>query len=87
MTNKEVKTPKYWEEEIFRPLVKAETAFGNSVMIPKQFMSGWQNALLTYRDMQRLGKNPLDGLEVLKEVNPMYYDLVRVFYEVYETEK
>ena len=84
MNKKTVKTPKYWEGERYQPLIEVETVHGNKVMIPKLFIDGWQTAKLTKQEADRLGLDPLCGLEVYEEANPLYYDLERVFYEVYE---
>ena len=35
-------------------------------------------------EAERLGLGVLDGLEVDEEIAPMYYDLKRVFFEIYE---
>ena len=39
--SKEVKTPEYWKDEFFQPLVKAKTINGNEVMIPKRLTGAW----------------------------------------------
>ena len=81
-----VKTPKYWKNERFQPLIEVETAYGNRVMIPKRYINGWQTAKMAKKESERLGLNVLAGLEIHKETNELYYDLERVFYEIYEEE-
>ena len=81
-----VKTPMYWESEPFQPLIEVETAYGNKVKIPKMYTNGWQTAKMAKAESERLGLDILDGLEIHKETNPLYYDLERVFYELYEDE-
>ena len=79
-----VKTPKYWESELFQPLIEVETAYGNKVEIPKMYFNGWQTAKMEKAEAERLGLDILDGLERDKEVDSLYYDLERVFLEIYE---
>ena len=79
-----VKTPKYWESELFQPLIEVETAYGNKVKIPKMYTNGWQTAKMAKAESERLGLDILDGLERDKEVDSLYYDLERVFLEIYE---
>ena len=81
---KTIKTPKYWEGKIFQPLTEVETAYGNKVKIPKLYINGWQTAKMAKEELERLGLDVLDGLERHKETNSLYYDLERVFYEIYE---
>lgn len=38
---KEVKTPAYWKEDQFQPLVEAETLYGNKVKIPSRSKESW----------------------------------------------
>ena len=84
MSNKTVSYPKYWEDELFQPLIEVETAYGNKVKIPKRYINGWQTAKMEKAEAERLGLGVLDGLEVDEEIAPMYYDLKRVFFEIYE---
>ena len=37
-----VQTPSYWAEERYQPLIEVETAYGNKVKIPKDFVSCWE---------------------------------------------
>ncbi len=84
--NVKIKTPKYWQMERFQPLTEVETAYGHKVMIPSRFINGWQTAKMVRDDMVRRGLDPLDGLEIHAETDSIYYDLERVFYEIYEEE-
>ena len=81
-----VKTPKYWNDEDLQPLVEATTSKGNKVMIPKKFINGWETARLRDEDAKKRGLDPLDGLENIKEMQPMSYDLEKVYFEIYEDE-
>ena len=85
MAIKEVKTPRRWiNQEIFGELIEVKTAYGNKVKIPKKYINGWQTARRTRDAMVKRGLDPLDGLETHREPNRLYYDLVRVFFEIYE---
>ena len=82
-----VRTPKCWEnKEVFGELTEVKTAYGNTVKIPKIYLNGWETENLTKEAMEKRGLDPLDGLETLKDGHPMSYDLVRVFYEIYQDE-
>ena len=37
-----IKTPSYWQEEKYQPLVEAETAYGNKVEIPQNLQDVWE---------------------------------------------
>ena len=88
MEQKKVKTPKYWgNKELFGELTEVETVNGNKVMIPKRFIHGWETAVLTYEHMTKRGLDPLDGIENDLETNSLYYDLERVFFEIYEEDE
>ena len=84
--SKTIKTPEYWTDEIFQPLTEVETAYGNKVKIPKMYINGWEIAKKVKVESERLGLDVLHGLEIHEETNPLYYDLERVFYEIYEEE-
>lgn len=88
-----VKTPEYWKKKIYQPLIEVETAYGNKVMIPKQFSGGWKMAKLQMEFIKKQEQDPLDILKVGqdsnpdKEINPLYFDLEQVFYEIFEKEQ
>ena len=84
--SKEIKTPEYWKEERFQPLVEAKTINGNKVMIPKIMMTSWKS-------WEHLGKEWLQIPEVKEKLergcqNPeserrkIGYDLGRLFFEI-----
>ena len=79
-----VKTPKYWEKERYGKHVEVETAYGNKVKIPARFLNGWETAKQLKEYCDRHGQDPLAGLEILEETQPLSYDLERVFYEIYQ---
>ena len=84
--SKEVKTPEYWNEERFQPLVETETMYGTKVMVPENLMPAW-------RFHQRNGKSMLKDFSI-QELAPDTWnrepsqrdiitrDLRKVFYEV-----
>ena len=37
-----VKTPSYWNEEKYQPLVETTTLYGNKVKVPKRFLDTWE---------------------------------------------
>ncbi len=85
MKDKVIKTPEYWKnKEVYGELTEVETAYGHKVMIPKKFIGGWNTAQLREKVMAKSGQDPLDGLENTKDINPLYYDLERVYFEIYE---
>ena len=47
--SKIIKTPEYWKEERFQPLVEAETINGHKVMIPECLMSAWEDYQTRYK--------------------------------------
>ena len=88
MEQKTVKTPKYWEhKEVFGELTEATTVNGNKVMIPKRFINGWEMTRLMDEEAKKMGVDPLDGIENDLETNSLYYDLERVFFEIYEEDE
>lgn len=80
-----VKTPKRWEK---LELIEETTAYGNKVMIPKGMQRGWMHELRRKKDMEERGVNIqkvlADGLPNLKKVRQTAYELVSVFWEIYE---
>ena len=84
MTNKEIKTPKHWEGERYQPLVEAETVHGNKVMIPKRFMPYWKTANYVYELTKAQGGDHLDSLKQMKDMDPCFVTIVKVYFEVYE---
>ena len=84
---KQIKTPKYWEKDHNQPLTEVETVYGHKVMIPTRFSNGWETAKATWEYMIRKGLDPLDGLEIHEKQDPIFYDLERVCYEIYEEDE
>ena len=84
---KQIKTPKYWADEDLQPLTEAETVYGHKVMIPTKFSNGWEYAKARWQAMTRKELDPLDGLEIHEEQDPIFYDLERVCYEIYEEDE
>ena len=58
----EIKTPGYWNEEKFQPLLETETVYGHKVKVPEIFMDLWQEM-----------KEMADEAETLPPVNRMSY--------------
>ena len=87
MAQKKVQTPSYWNKERFKEKVLVETVNGNEVMIPKRFIHGWEMTQLMDEEAKKMGVDPLDGIENDLETNPLYYDLERVFFEIYEEDE
>ena len=79
-----VKTPSYWSEEVFQPLVMVETRNGNIVKIPRPFTGGWEIAKVTADYMEEKGEDLLEGLSLHPEDNQLFCDLYKVYLEVYE---
>lgn len=81
----EIKTPKYWDTmDWLKEKITVKTAYGHEVKIPKKFENGWEWASLRMEDVIKRGLAPTDGLQELEKVNPLSFDLERVFYEIYE---
>ena len=81
----EIKTPSYWQEEEYQPMVEVETAYGNMVAIPQNLQDIWE-------DVARLkGKYPKD-VERAKEAgffkrtihNRVKRDVLLVYYEEFQ---
>lgn len=80
-----VKTPSYWLEEKYQPLVEAETAFGNKVLIPQSLMDTWEmwerNKHLVLPTVERA---KAAGWFKKSLRNQKYQDLMRVYFEQYQ---
>ncbi len=83
----QVKTPSYWQEEKYQPLVPVKTAYGHTVQIPKLYEENWESYLRT-KDMIIKMWLPEKADGCLKETsNPRQkwgVDLRRVFLEIYK---
>lgn len=81
----EIKTPKYWETmDRLKEKITVKTAYGHEVQIPKVCANGWESAQRLKIAREESGLVPTDGLEDNKDHNFPFYDLERVFYEIYE---
>lgn len=80
-----IKTPDYWQEEKYQPLVEAETAYGHKVKIPKNLQDIWN------KTASLKGKYP-PNVELAKAAGyfakPKRHrerrDIIRVYYEEYQ---
>jgi len=79
--SKTVKTPTYWQKDRYQPLVEMKTVYGNSVQVPKRFTDAWWSINITREAIVADGLEPLDFLH---EDEFPYYDIERVYYEIYE---
>ena len=80
-----VKTPSYWQEEKYQPMVEAETAYGNKVEIPQNLQAIWN------RTASLKGKYPKDveqakaaGFFKRKTRNRANWDILLVYYEEFQ---
>ena len=80
-----IKTPIYWQEEKYKPMVEVETAYGNKVKIPKNLQNIWEMVA------SLKGKYPKD-VEQAKSVgffkrtihNRLKRDVMLVYYEEFQ---
>ena len=64
---KMVKTPSYWNEERFQPLVEVKTIYGNTVKIPERWQNTWDFLIKNLEGIiLELGSR--DGLKTIKEM-------------------
>lgn len=66
-----IKTPSYWKEEKYQPMVEAETAYGNRVEIPQNLQDIWE------RTASLKGRYP-------KDVQRANWDTLLVYYEEFQ---
>ena len=86
--SKEIKTPEYWKDEFFQPLVAAKTINGNEVMIPKMLMRGWHSIEIQGKTLLEI--MPIE--EICPDISPermsfrriMTRDYRKVFFEVWK---
>jgi len=88
---KTVKTPQYWQEERYQPLIEVNTIYGNTVRIPNCFKDSWD--ILTQMSKNIIsGQGRPAGLKTIKELmgseNQMTSkkreDFCKVFLESYQ---
>ena len=83
-----IKTPEYWNDEFFQPLVKAKTVNGNEVMIPKLFEKAWHGMEIQVDSLLKV----LTVEEIVTDISPerisfrriISRDMNRVFFEVWK---
>lgn len=86
--SKKIKTPEYWKDKFFQPLVKAKTINGNEVMIPEIFVKAWHG-------MEIQADTILEAIPIEKmfpDISPerisfrriTSFDMRRVFFEVWK---
>ena len=64
---KMIKTPSYWNEERFQPLVEVKTIYGNTVKIPERSKEFWDFQMKCFEEiMSEQGKQI--GLKTIKEI-------------------
>jgi hypothetical protein len=81
-----VKTPTYWQEEKYQPLVEVETLYGNKVMIPQMYEEDWEFYRATKEIMIDYLKELVPDGYLAETSNPRKQwavDLKKVFYELY----
>ena len=82
-----VKTPSYWKEEQYQPLIEETTYYGNPVLIPKRSQLAWKYLI---DQMNRISEQygPENAVGWLKERLPQVKKhgrvLRKVFIEEYE---
>ncbi len=80
-----VKTPSYWDEEKFQPMVETTTLYGNKVKVPERFSDAWAFYHRRKREMlMKIEHLTADGLRQARACNKLNKDLQMVFYEIYE---
>ena len=80
-----VKTPKYWQEEKYQPLVEVETAYGNKVKIPEKLKISYEMAKNRKEHIEKNQPDFLPGyIQEIKEESGSRYLVEQVFYEVFE---
>ena len=64
--SKTLKTPEYWKEEEFQPLVEVTTLFGESIEIPERFKDSWEFLTKNYKqEISKLDK--ATGLKIIRK--------------------
>ena len=77
-----IKTPSYWQEEKYQPLVEAETAYGNKVEIPQNLQNIWElTASLKGRYPKDVERAKAAGFFKRTTHNRVKRDILLVYYE------
>lgn len=80
-----VKTPSYWKEEKYQPLIEVSTLYGNKVKVPERFLDTWEYLeKAKHRRKQMIEQLTADGFRQMPSSNKLKKDLQLVFYEIYE---
>lgn len=82
-----VKTPKHWQNE---ELIKATTAYGHEVMIPKKIMKGWEGLTETHELALKNGADLSIGVEEYNHTASVQHErrnAILVFYEKYQRDE
>lgn len=79
-----IETPAYWDEdETLLEKVLETTAYGNPVMIPKRYQSGWESARMMQEYCKKKGEDPLTCWQESDPMRPRAYDMMMVYWELY----
>ena len=81
-----VKTPSYWKEEQYQPLIEETTYYGNPVLIPKRLHLSWKfRKDIMLRMGEQYGQEKAVGyVENHIPRGKIARDMSRVFLEKYE---
>ena len=93
MEKKKVKTPAYWCEKEYQPLIEVETIFGNTVKIPSGYKEHWDlmmdmSELIISKQGREVGLQTIRELMIEEPAMPSRnrVDFYLVFAEAYEEE-
>ena len=82
-----VKTPSYWKEEQYQPLIEETTYYGNPVLIPERSLLAWKcrKEQMQYY-VERYGQEKAVGWmqNRMQEIKKHGRVLIAVFLEEYE---
>ena len=85
-----VKTPTYWQEEKYQPLIEVETAYGNKVKIPESLIQCWELEKTIKKDLDKKPQEVKAGyLLEIKKPHDSRWDLTKVFtsFTEYKTQR
>ena len=66
MEGKEIKTPEYWKEQRFQPLVEVKSITGSTVKIPSRSKEFWEFLMKNYEKVI-LEQGKVNGLKIIRE--------------------
>ena len=89
--SKTLKTPDYWKDEEYQPLIEVKTINGNSVRIPERLKDSW-DFLMTCFEPVILEQGKVAGLNTIKDLmeaesqmtSKKREDFYKVFVENYQ---